>query len=88
MEFSPNGMAENVPQDRARSDFVPGLVVVYVLREDQFPAYPEKQWRGKVKKVYSSIETLEIEMLEKGYEGLVECVYFKQVVRVESEQGD
>lgn len=57
-----------------RSAWKPGMVAVYLLRENQFPSHPGKEWRGKVKKVYSSMDALEVEILNRGYEGLEELV--------------
>jgi hypothetical protein len=33
------------------------------------------------------MDALDVELLDRGYEGLEEQVYFKQIVRVESEEG-
>ena len=97
MEFAANNMKEKALQDSTtmssvlhlpHSGWKPGMVVVYLLREDQFPTHPEKEWRGKIKHVYSAVDALEVEVLNRGYEGFEERVYFRQIVRVESEQGD
>ena len=82
-----NSVVKSVAFNLPRSAWKPGTVVVYLLREDQFPTYPEKEWRGKIKKVYPSMDALDVELLDRGYEGLEEQVYFKQIVRVESEEG-
>lgn len=96
MEFAANNIIKQALQDSVvksvvlnlpRSAWKPGTVVVYLLREDQFPTYPGKEWRGKIKKVCTSIDALEVEILNRGYEGLEEQVYFKQIVRVEGEEG-
>ena len=96
MEFAPNDMIEKALQastvmssmlNLPRSAWKPGMVVVYLLREDQFPTHPKKEWRGKIKKVYIAEDALEVEGLNRGYEGFEERVYFKQIVRVESEEG-
>jgi hypothetical protein len=97
MEFATNNMREKALQDSTamssvlhlpHSAWKLGMVVVYLLREDQFPTHPKKEWRGKIKHVYTSVDALEVEVLNRGYEGFEERVYFKQIVRVESEQGD
>lgn len=95
MEFATNNMREKALQDSTamssvlhHSAWKPGMVVVYLLREDQFPTHPKKEWRGKIKKVYTTVDALEVEVLNRGYEGYEERIYFKQIVRVESEQGD
>ncbi|HLH63923.1 MAG TPA: hypothetical protein VKV20_19770 [Ktedonobacteraceae bacterium] len=94
MEFATNDILEKALQNSAVTNFVlhlprstwkPGMVVVYVLREDQFPTYPGKEWRGKIKKACSQGDVLEVEVLDEGYEGLEDRVHFKQIVRVESE---
>lgn len=68
------------------SELNPGMVVVYVLRANQLPKQPEKEWRGKIKKVYPSIDEVEVEVLSEGYKGNEERVHFEQIVRVESEE--
>ena len=97
MEFTTNNMREIALQDSTamssmlhlpHSAWKPGMVVVYLLREDQYPTHPEKEWRGKIKHVHIDLDVLEVEVLNRGYEGYEERVYFKQIVRVESEQGD
>ncbi|MFL5704868.1 MAG: hypothetical protein ACJ8AG_18835 [Ktedonobacteraceae bacterium] len=70
-----------------RSAWKAGMVVMYLLREDQLPTHPQKEWRGKIKKVYSEVDALEVEVLTRGYEGFEEQIYFKQIVRVESGEG-
>ena len=94
MGFATNSTLAFVCQERTvrncmlhlpRSAWKPGMVAVYLLREDQFPTHPGKEWRGKIKRVYSSIDALEVEILDRGYEGLEERVYLYQIVRVESE---
>ena len=97
MEFATNNMREKALQDSTamssvlhlpHSAWTPGMVVVYLLREDQFPTHPQKEWRGKIKHVYTAVDALEVEVLNRGYEGYEERVYFKQIVRVESGQGE
>ena len=68
------------------SEWKPGMVVVYLLRANQLPTRPGKEWRGKIKKVYTSMDALDVEVLNEGYERNEECIYFKQIVRVESEK--
>jgi len=64
----------------------PGMVIVYLLRANQLPKHPEKEWRGKIKKVYQSMDAVEVEVLSEGYKGDEERVHFEQMVRVESEE--
>ena len=96
MEFATNNIIEKALQDStvmsivlnlSRSAWKPGMVVVYLLREDQFPTHPNKEWCGKIKEVYTAVDALEVEVLNGGYEGFEERVYFKQIVRVESGEG-
>lgn len=96
MEFATNNIIEQALQDSTvmsivpdflRSAWKPGMVVVYLLREDQFPTHPKKEWYGKIKKVYTAVDALEVEILNGGYEGFEERVHFKQIVRVESGEG-
>jgi len=96
MEFATNNMREKALQDSTamssvlhlpHSAWKPGMVVVYLLREDQFPTHPKKEWCGKIKEVYTAVDALEVEVLNRGYEGFEERVYFKQIVRVESGEG-
>lgn len=68
-----------------RPELQAGIVIVYVLRADQLPVHPEKEWRGKIKKVYSSIDAVEVEVLNEGYKGYEERVYFEQIIRIASE---
>jgi len=81
-----DGAMVNTPLDFTRWELKPGMVVVYLLRANQLPIYPEKEWRGKIKKVYQLIDAVEVEVLSGGYEGDEERVHFKQIVRVESEE--
>ena len=61
-----------------------GAVIVYLMRPEQLPTNPEREWRGKVVKVYSSAARGgAVELLEAGHEGLTELVYTEQVIRIE-----
>jgi len=82
-----NSVVKSVVLNLPRSAWKPGTVVVYLLREDQFPTHPNKEWCGKIKEVYTAVDALEVEVLNGGYEGFEERVYFKQIVRVESGEG-
>jgi hypothetical protein len=97
MEFATNNLTEQALQNSTvmsimltppRLAWKPGMVVVYLLRADQFPTHLNKEWYGKIKQVYAAVDALEVEVLNRGYEGLEECVYFKQIVRVESGERD
>jgi len=76
----------SIPLNLTRSELKPGMVVVYLLRANQLPIHPEKGWQGKIKRVYRSIDAVEVEVLSEGYEGSEELVHFEQIVRVESEK--
>jgi len=81
-----NDATMNIPLNLTCSELKPGMVVVYLLRASQLPIHPKKEWRGKIKKVYRSIDAVEVEVLGEGYKGDEERVHFKQIVRVESEE--
>ena len=76
----------NIPFNLTCSELKPGMVVVYLLGADQLPKHPEKEWRGKIKKVHRSIDAVEVEVLSEGYEEEEERVHFEQIVRVEREE--
>ena len=46
--------------------------------------HPELEWHGKINEICNCLGVVEVEVLEEGYEGYDELVYFEQVVRVES----
>ena len=48
------------------------------------PTYPELEWHGKIKKIYNCLNMVEVEVLNEGYEGYDELIYFEQIIRVES----
>jgi len=81
-----NDATMNIALNLTCSELKPGMVVVYVLRANQLPKHPEKEWRGKIKKVYPSIDEVEVEVLSEGYTGDEERVHFEQMLRVESEE--
>ena len=92
MEFVTSFAGDRTPPDSATmsmalnltcSELKPGMVVVYLLRTDQLPKHPQKEWRGKIKKVYRLADAVEVEVLNGGYEGSEELVLFTQIVRVE-----
>ena len=62
-----------------------GSGIIYLLRPDQCPTHPEKEWRGRVIQVHrstSGIASVEVESLEAGYEELTELVYTAQIIRI------
>jgi hypothetical protein len=68
----------------ALSELKQGMVIVYLMRPEELPTYPELEWRGKVKKICNCLGMIEVEVLDEGYEGYDELIYFEQVIRVES----
>ena len=64
-----------------------GDIIVYLARPEDGPVNPQKQWRGKVLRVYLDVPRLldhvRVESLEPGEEGLTELVYPQQMLRKE-----
>jgi len=60
-----------------------GHVVVYRLLPKDAPVHPERLWRGRVEKVYSGADCIEVTVLEEGYEGLTEIVMSSQLVYID-----
>ena len=68
-----------------------GAVIVYLLRPEHNPKHPEKEWKGKVIQVNRSapdIASVEVEILEEGFEGLTELVYTAQIIRIVYTEGN
>lgn len=67
-----------------------GDIIVYLARPEDGPVNPEKEWRGKVLRVYLDelrlLNHARVESLEPGEEGLAELVYPQQIVRKESKE--
>ncbi len=65
-----------------------GDIVYYKLRSSEHPTEPDKIWHGKAIRVSvdqpRTIDHIQVESLESGYEGLTELVMLSQIVRVES----
>ena len=61
----------------------PGVIVVYMLRADQRPRHPDKEWHGKVVRYYRDFHRAMVVLLEEEYEGCEEDVWLEQVVRIE-----
>lgn len=53
------------------------------MRPEELPTYPDLEWHGRIKEVYSCLGVVEVEILDEEYEGYDELVYFKQIIRVE-----
>jgi len=62
-----------------------GAAIIYVLHPHQRPIHPEKEWQGKIRAVYSSMDAAEVEVLNEGYKGEKERVSFIQIIRIECE---
>jgi hypothetical protein len=62
-----------------------GNVVVYKLLPKDSPTNPERLWRGRVAKVFSGTDCVEVAVLEQGYEGLTEIVMLSQIVTMQEE---
>ena len=66
-----------------------GDIIVYQARLEDGPVNPEKEWRGKVLRVYMDeprlLDHVGVESLEPGEEGLTEIVYAQQILRKECE---
>ena len=60
-----------------------GMIIAYVMRPDELPTYPELEWHGKIKEICNFLHIVEVEVLDEGYEGYDELVYFEQIIRVE-----
>jgi len=67
-----------------------GDIIVYLARPEDGPVNPQKEWRGKVLRVWVDVPRLldhvGVESLEPSEEGLTELVYSQQIVRKESGQ--
>ena len=62
-----------------------GNVIVYKLLPKDSPTNPHRLWRGRVEKVYSATDCVEVTVLEQGYEGLTEIVMSSQIVMIPEE---
>lgn len=64
-----------------------GDIIVYLARLEDGPLNPDKEWRGKVLRVYMDeprlLDHVGVESLEPGEEGLTELVYPQQIIRKE-----
>lgn len=67
----------------ALSDLKQGMTIVYLMRPDELPTYPELEWHGKIKEICNCLRVIEVEILDEGYEEYDELVYFEQIIRVE-----
>lgn len=64
-----------------------GDIVVYKMRPEDLPVNPDKEWRGKILRIYFDeprlLDFLFVESLEEGEDGLTEIVYPQQIIRKE-----
>jgi len=66
----------------AMSELRQGMIIAYLMRPDELPTEPELEWHGKIKEICNYLRVVEVEVLDEGYEGYDELVYFEQVTRV------
>ena len=65
----------------------PGMIITYKLLPEERPTRPGRLWRGRVRKVqksptYPHPGLCWVTSMEEGYEGLVEVVAFRQIVKI------
>lgn len=60
-----------------------GSIIAYRLLPSQLPVNPNKVWRGRVVKNYPLVQMAYVELLEDGYRGLREYVYYRQVKSID-----
>jgi hypothetical protein len=63
-----------------------GAIIVYVLLPKDRPTNPKFEYRGEIKKVELALKRVVVDILNKGYEGDEEPVFFDQIVRIEQEE--
>jgi len=67
-----------------------GDIIVYKMRPEDLPVNPDKEWRGKVLRIYLDeprlLDCVRVESLTEGEEGLTELVYPRQILRKECGQ--
>ncbi|MGH2497695.1 MAG: hypothetical protein ACRDIV_23580 [Ktedonobacteraceae bacterium] len=68
------------------SELKQGMIIVYLMRPEELPTYPELEWHGKIKQVCNCLRVLDVEVLDEGYEACDELVYFEQVICVEGRE--
>ncbi len=61
--------------------------MVYKMQPKDLPVNPDKEWRGKVLRIYLDeprlLDFLYVESLEEGETGMTEIVYLHQIIRKE-----
>jgi len=60
----------------------PGVIIIYLLRTDQRPRQPGKEWRGKILCYDRLSRIASVESLEEGYEGCEDDVKLEQVIGI------
>ena len=64
----------------------PGVTVYYRLLASELPKNPNKLWTGRVIRVLKDVKLLYVDMLESGYKGLQEYIWFEQVVAIKTNE--
>ncbi len=62
-----------------------GAVIAYRLRPSDRPTNPQRLWHGRVEDVHAPM--CWVRLLDPGYTGLDETVFFEQIVGIEGEPG-
>jgi hypothetical protein len=65
-----------------------GAIIVYVLFPKDRPTNPKFEYRGRIKKVDLALKRVMVDILNKGYEGDEEPVFFDQIVCIEQGEGE
>jgi hypothetical protein len=65
-----------------------GAIIVYVLLPKDRPTNPKFEYRGRIKKVDLALKRVMVDILNKGYEGDEEPVFFDQIVCIEQGEGE
>ena len=55
----------------AISDLKKEMVIVYLMRPEELPTYPDLEWHGKVKEICNCLQVVEVEILDEGYEDMM-----------------
>ena len=67
-----------------------GDTICYKMRSSDSPVEPEREWRGRVMRVYPktlySMGGVKVESLEEGHEGETELVMLSQIVKVAAQK--
>jgi hypothetical protein len=67
-----------------------GDTIYYKMRSSDSPIEPDREWRGRVIRVYPktsyAIAGVEVESLEDGHEGETELVMLSQIIKVAAQK--